>query len=133
MFEFKNQKSKVEEYAPGHYNIICTEDEFANCIDHTELNKYHFFIEVMRPLGGILAFGIPRIITKNLTWANSVSEDVTTIPIRKVDFENNTIYVDKQFKEQIKVFKKAKFWQIEIARLNIFVITAPKKPKIIFL
>ena len=133
MFEFKNASSKWKEYAPGHFNIICTESEFINCIDHTQLNKYHFFIEVMRPLGGVLMFGVPHEILTHLTWANSVSENVTTIPVRKVDFNNNTVYVDKQFKEQIKAFKKAKFWQIEVQRLNVFVITAPKKPKIVFL
>ena len=101
--------------------------------DHTQLNKGHYFIEVMRPVNPLTLMLAPREITVQLTWANDIIEPTKTIPIRKVDFENNTIYVNKEFKEEIKAFKKAKFWQIEVLRLNIFVITAPKKPKIIFL
>ena len=87
----------------------------------------------MRPVNPLTLMLAPREITVQLTWANDIIEPTKTIPIRKIDFENNTIYVNKEFKEEIKAFKKARFWQIEVLRLNIFVITAPKKPKIIFL
>ena len=134
MFDFKIAKSKWEEYAPGHYNIICTEEEFVNNIDHTQLNKYHFFIEIMRPLNTMLMFALSREIQACLIWANSISEAASSLPIRKIDFENNAVYIDKQFKDIINTkFKKAKYWQIEIQRLNIFVITAPKKPKILYI
>lgn len=133
MNNFRNNKSSYKEYAPGCYNITCTEEEFVNELDHTQLNKGHYFIEVMRPVNPLTLMLAPREITVQLTWANDVIEPTKTIPIRKIDFENNTIYVNKEFKEEIKAFKKARFWQIEVLRLNIFVITAPKKPKIIFL
>jgi len=133
MNNFKNSKSSYKEYAPNCYNITCTEEEFINELDHTQLNKGHYFIEVMRPVNPLALMLVPKEIILQLTWANDIIEPTKTVPLRKVDFNNNTIYVPKEFKEDIKAFKKAKYWQIEIIRLNIFVITAPKKPKIAYL
>ena len=73
-----------------------------------------------------------------LVWADTtdIDGDVNEVPLEHVSFgKNSTITISNLYEDLIKSFKTARFWQIEItsAFSDLFIITAPKKPKIEFI
>lgn len=127
-----NKPIYYTEYAKNRIKIICTPEYFANTLDHTKLNTKHHFIQIINPKKYI---NIPISLssTIQLSFANTITGPVISIPIHHITFgKNSTIFIYPESKHIIPIFKSATFWQIEIfsPATDLFIITAPKKPKI---
>ena len=133
MIDYNNTPLLSVEYDKEHYKIVCTPEYFMNKIDHTKLNKGHYFIQVIDPRFVNFPPFIKFPIQLRLVWANSTSseEQPKCLIIDNINMEKSIIRIPREQKEAIEEFKKAKFWQVEIVNKDTYVLTAPKKPKII--
>lgn len=133
-----NQPASYIEYAKNRLKIICTQDYFANNLDHTKLNTKHHIIQIINPnkypqdiINLLKDTEIP--VTIQLSFADNTIGPVISTPIHHLTFgKNSTIFLYPESKYLIPVFKSSKYWQIEIISpfFDTFILTAPKHPKI---
>lgn len=124
------------EYAPNKFKIKCNFDYFINEIDHSILNDTHYFIHITpdKTINNMNHGFIPMVC---IVWSNShktSEERPFVLPLLDIQFgKDSTITIDSLYSDLIPSFEAAKFWQIEIISMihGTYIITAPKKPKII--
>ena len=121
-----------EEYDKNCFKIECTETYFSKHLDHSKLNDGHYFIHIKKDFP---RYSSPiHVVCMRLVFAKNCTTDseIYMLPVASCKFgKDSELLVGIESDQQLKTFNECKYWQLEILdQHELYVITAPEKPKI---